>query len=64
LALDWAATRLLSGLLYGVKPSDPFTLAYVSVLLAGIGLIASVVTACRAASIDPMVALRTEKELP
>ena len=60
LATDWAATRLMSRLLYGVEPYDPFTLASVSLLLLGAALAASVVPACRAASIDPMLALRTE----
>ena len=60
LALAWVATRLLSNLLYGVKPSDPFTLVSVSILLLGVALVASVVPARRAASIDPTLALRAQ----
>lgn len=60
LALASVATRLLSGLLYGVKPFDPLTLASVFMLLLGVALVASFVPAHRAASIDPMIALRSE----
>jgi predicted permease len=60
LAMDWAVTRLMSRLLYGVEPFDPFTLASVSALLLGVALVASAVPARRAASIDPMRALRAD----
>ena len=60
LALASVATRLLSTLLYGVKPSDPLTLASVVILVLGVALVASFVPAHRGASIDPMVALRSE----
>jgi ABC-type antimicrobial peptide transport system permease subunit len=60
LALASIATRLLSGLLYGVKPFDPLTFASVFILLLGVALVASFVPAHRAASIDPMIALRSE----
>jgi ABC-type antimicrobial peptide transport system permease subunit len=60
LVLDWFATRLLSNLLFGVTPSDPWTLASVFILLLSVALIASLVPARRAASIDPMKSLRAE----
>jgi putative ABC transport system permease protein len=53
-------TRLLSGLLYGVRPLDPAVLAAVSALLAAVALFASYLPARRAARIDPMAALRCE----
>ena len=60
LACTWIATRLLKSFLFGVGQHDPFTVVTVSVLLVVCGLIAAFVPARRAASIDPMQALRTE----
>jgi putative ABC transport system permease protein len=53
-----AATRLLSSLLYGVRPTDAITFAVVSLLLLLVALIASYLPARRATRIDPLIALR------
>jgi putative ABC transport system permease protein len=57
---SFAATQLLSGFLFGIKPTDPMTFFSVSMLLAVIALLASYIPARRATQVDPLVALRTE----
>jgi predicted permease len=52
--------RSIASLLYGITPFDTATFASVSLLLAIVALLASYVPARRAASVDPMVALRYE----
>jgi predicted permease len=55
-----ALTRLMGELLFDVHPADPAVLAAVGGLLALVALAACIAPARRAASIDPMSALRTE----
>jgi len=60
LGLAVAAGRLLRGLLYGVAPADPATLAAVCAVLAASALVAADLPARRAAHTDPVDALRSE----
>jgi predicted permease len=55
-----ALTRLMAGLLYGVRPADSATLGAVALLLAGIAMLACYIPARRATAVDPVVALRCE----
>jgi putative ABC transport system permease protein len=56
----WAATRVLKNFLFEVTPFDPLTFAAVALLLALVALAACYIPARRAASVDPLVALRYE----
>ena len=53
-----ASVRFLRSMLYGVEPGDPFTFAAAICGILTVALVASLIPARRAASVDPMVALR------
>jgi predicted permease len=55
-----ASTSLFESLLFGVKGTDPFTFAAVSLLLVATTILACYVPARRAMRVDPLVALRNE----
>jgi putative ABC transport system permease protein len=56
--LAFALMRLMSTLLYGVTAADPGTFVGVSLMLAGIAVVASFIPARKATRIDPMAAVR------
>lgn len=58
--LAMVSGRLLNGLLFGVRAIDPWTMGFVSACLVVCGLIAAIVPARRAASVNPVDALRAE----
>jgi predicted permease len=60
LVASWFATRTIQTFLFGVGRHDPTTILSVCALLVVSGLLAAMIPARRAASIDPMQALRTE----
>ena len=60
LAMAFAGGRLVKSFLYQVQPLDAWTYCAVAVALAAIGLVAALVPARRAATIEPMQALRDE----
>jgi putative ABC transport system permease protein len=60
LAASWFATRAIQSFLFGVGQHDPITIVSVCALLVICGMIAALIPARRAASIDPVQALRTE----
>jgi predicted permease len=54
------ATRLLSGMLYGIRPTDPLTFALTAAVFLLVSIAASGVPAYRAARMDPMTSLREQ----
>jgi predicted permease len=55
-----ALTRLMSSLLFGIKPTDPATFAVVSIGLLSAAAVSSYLPARRAAAVNPVEALRAE----
>ncbi len=60
LVLAWAVDRLLGSLLYGVRPLDPLSLAAAVGAMALVAGLAAWLPARRAASTDPLTALRAD----
>ncbi|HEY6924067.1 MAG TPA: FtsX-like permease family protein, partial [Steroidobacteraceae bacterium] len=60
LAASLAADRLLSSMLFGIPALNPLVLGLSGLLVALTGFVAAYLPACRAAKVDPMVALRYE----
>ena len=56
----FAATRLLSSLLFGVSAWDPITFSAIVVLISFVAFLAAWLPARRASNVDPIIALRTE----
>ena len=59
-ALAAASSRILSGLLYGVSPSDGRTLGGVVLLVLTVAVVASLLPSVRASRVEPMQVLREE----
>ena len=58
LPVAWWFSRGLGSLLFGVTPADPSVYVGVSVIVSGVGLMAALLPARRAARVDPIVSLR------
>jgi ABC-type antimicrobial peptide transport system permease subunit len=54
------ASSRVSGLLFGLKATDPLTVVGAATLLVMVSLIAAYLPARRASRVDPLVALRNE----
>jgi predicted permease len=53
-------SRTMSGLLYGIRATDPATFVAVAFMLSAVAVAASYIPARRATKVDPMMALRNE----
>ena len=59
-ALSFALTRFLARMLFGMSANDPLTFVTITLLLAGVALLASFAPARRATKVNPIVVLRCE----
>ena len=60
LVASLALARLMSTLLFGVHPNDPFVLGAITCILLGVTVLATAVPAWRASKVEPLKALRTD----
>ncbi len=60
LGVSFVLSRYIASLLFGVTPNNPFTLAFVSLGLIAVALVACYLPARRATKVDPLIALRYE----
>jgi predicted lysophospholipase L1 biosynthesis ABC-type transport system permease subunit len=56
----FATMRLVSNLLFDVRPNDPLTIAFATLLLIMVAVLAGYLPARRASHVDPLIALRAE----
>jgi predicted permease len=54
------ASQVISGMLFGVSPFSPTSIALPSIILMAVGVIAAYIPARRASSVEPITALRAE----
>ena len=59
-AMSFASTWLLRGLLFEVQPTEPALIALTAMLLAAVAAVATLEPARRASALDPVTALRDE----
>jgi putative ABC transport system permease protein len=55
-----ATTRLLTSLLYNIRPNDPVTFGLLTSMLVLVAVVAALIPARAAVSVDPIVALRCD----
>jgi Acidobacterial duplicated orphan permease len=60
MAASFGATRVLSGMIFGVSAADPVTFAGITLVVAAVALLASYVPARRALRMDPVEVLRAD----
>ena len=60
LAMAWWLTRLMTGMLYAVEPTDPYVFVAIPVLLGTVVLLSGYLPSRRAMALDPALALRHE----
>ena len=60
LAFTFAGVRLMTSMVYAIRPNDPLTFFIVAILVGAISIVAAYIPARRAARIEPLVALREQ----
>jgi ABC-type antimicrobial peptide transport system permease subunit len=60
LPLAIAGSRFLESMLFGLTPRDPISYGAALAIVVALSIVASIIPARRAVSVDPMIALRSE----